>query len=256
MSVVDRSFDNPLKLEERAAMPLAGGIVLHGYQCGMLWGAALAAGAQAYRVFGPGPQAEAAAIVAAQRLVASFRAGKDANCRAITGVEFTQPSRRRLAMQIFKVFITLGFVRCFRLAAKYAPVAAAEIDTALAEQQIAAPSPPVSCAALVAEKMGASAMHVVMAAGLAGGIGLSGGGCGALGAAIWIIAMDGGKEKVEDIGMSPPRANDAIDRFVKSAGPRFECSEIVGRRFENVDDHAAYLRDGGCSEIIKVLAAS
>jgi hypothetical protein len=91
---------------------------------------------------------------------------------------------------------------------------------------------------------------------LAGGIGLSGGGCGALGAAVWIIAMDDGKERVEEIGMTPPRANDAIDRFVTSAGPRFECSAIVERRFENVDDHAAYLRTGGCSEIIKVLAAS
>ena len=74
MSVVDRSFDHPLKLEEHAAMPLAGGIMQHGYQCGMIWGATLAAGAQAYRLFGPGPQAETRAIIAAQRLVESFRA--------------------------------------------------------------------------------------------------------------------------------------------------------------------------------------
>ena len=31
-------------------MPLAGGFMGYGYQCGMLWGAALAAGAQAYRL--------------------------------------------------------------------------------------------------------------------------------------------------------------------------------------------------------------
>jgi hypothetical protein len=37
----------------------------HGYQCGMIWGATLAAGAQAYRLLGPGPQAETAAIIAA-----------------------------------------------------------------------------------------------------------------------------------------------------------------------------------------------
>jgi len=35
---------------------------------------------------------------------------------------------------------------------------------------------------------------------------------------------------------------------------KFECSEIVGRRFENIGDHADYLRKGGCSEIIEVLA--
>ena len=55
-------------------MPFAGGIMQHGYQCGMIWGAALAAGAQAYRLFGPGPQAEAMAVIAAQWLVESFRA--------------------------------------------------------------------------------------------------------------------------------------------------------------------------------------
>ncbi len=38
-------------------MPLAGGIVGNGYQCGMIWGAALAAGAQAYRLLGTGPVA-------------------------------------------------------------------------------------------------------------------------------------------------------------------------------------------------------
>ncbi len=48
-NVLDRAFDHPLKLEEEATAPLAGGIMLHGYQCGMLWGVTLAAGAQAYR---------------------------------------------------------------------------------------------------------------------------------------------------------------------------------------------------------------
>ena len=47
---------------------------------------------------------------------------------------------------------------------------------------------------------------------------------------------------------------DLIDRFIRSTDFEFECSKIVGRRFENVDDHAGYLREGGCSEIIEVLA--
>jgi hypothetical protein len=68
MSVVDDSFGHPLKVEEKATMILAGGIAGQGYQCGMLWGAALAAGAQAFQVFGSDPQAEAAAINAPKRL--------------------------------------------------------------------------------------------------------------------------------------------------------------------------------------------
>ncbi len=51
MSVVDRSFDHSLKPEERASAPMMGGFMNYGYQCGMLWGATLAAGAQAYRLF-------------------------------------------------------------------------------------------------------------------------------------------------------------------------------------------------------------
>jgi hypothetical protein len=46
-----------------------------------------------------------------------------------------------------------------------------------------------------------------------------------------------------------------MDRFLKSTEYEFECSNIVGRQFENVNDHAAYVRDGGCSKIIEALAA-
>ena len=45
------------------------------------------------------------------------------------------------------------------------------------------------------------------------------------------------------------------DRFLKCTDYEFECSEIVGRKFESIDDHAGYLRAGGCSEIIGVLAS-
>ncbi|MFC2068296.1 C-GCAxxG-C-C family (seleno)protein [Chloroflexota bacterium] len=103
--------------------------------------------------------------------------------------------------------------------------------------------------------MGVSDMHRVMAAGFAGGIGLSGGACGALGATIWINEMNSRKEG-DGLKVSYSRASDTIDRFLKSSADfKFECSEIVGRKFENISDHAGYLRDGGCSEIIKVLAA-
>ena len=52
---------------------------------------------------------------------------------------------------------------------------------------------------MLAQKMGASEMHAVMAAGFAGGIGLSGGACGALVAAIWITVMGHAKEGTKDL---------------------------------------------------------
>jgi len=256
MAVVDGSFGHPLKLEENASIPLAGGIAQHGYQCGMVWGAALAAGAEAYRCFGAGPRAQTVAVMAAQRIVAAFRASNNAvNCLDITGIDKTSSNREMTTY----FFLKGGVVKCFRMAARYAPVAFTEINTALAAEHVEPPAPPVSCAAVLAQKMGASELHTVMASGLAGGIGLSGGGCGALGAAVWIIAMNSLEESGDQLGFDErfqdPRALEAIDRFLTCTGSEFECSRIVGRRFEDVGDHVSYLRDGGCSEIIDALAA-
>lgn len=252
MSVVDRSFDHPLEMEERAAMPLAGGIMQHGFQCGMIWGSTLAAGAQAYRLLGPGSQAETGAIIAAQRVVESFRAQNNAvNCIDMTGM-----NRSSSPMQLTMHFLIKGgSIRCFRMAARYAPVAFSEINTALSGNHIEALSAPASCPAMLAHKMGASDMHTIMAAGLAGGIGLSGGGCGALGAAIWIMGMNRLREGAGKIDYKDPGALAVVNKFEKLTGSQFECSKIVGRRFGNVGDHAAYVRDGGCSEIIEALAA-
>lgn len=231
-------------------MPLAGGIVQHGYQCGMLWGAALAAGAQAYRLFGPGPQAETAAVIAAQRLVRSFRAHYDLiDCFELTGTDW------RIPKQALWYLIRGGAIRCVAMTAGFAPIALREIDAAFDNLHLTPPPPPVSCAAMLAQKMAVSDMHVVMAAGLAGGVGLSGNACGALGAAIWIKEMASGKDDIKTIGFKSPRATQLIDRFVESTGAKFECSDIVGRRFWDANDHARYLREGGCSKIIEALAA-
>ncbi len=250
--VIDRAFDDPMKPEEKAAMPLAGGIMQHGYQCGMIWGASLAAGAQAYRLLGPGPQAETTAIIAAQRLVESFRTlNHSINCLEITDID-----KSSTTMQMITYFLIKGgSIGCFRMAAKYAPAAFIEINSALSETQIEAPSPPVSCTAMLAQKMGVSDKHTVMAAGLAGGIGLCGGACGALGAAIWIKGMNSLKEGDSKIDFKNPGILETIGRFIKCTDFKFECSGIAGRKFENISDHAGYLREGGCSEIIEALAA-
>ena len=233
-------------------MPFAGGIMQHGYQCGMIWGAALAGGAEAYRRHGPGPKAEAAAIHAAHRVVESFRARHDEiNCLEITDLDKSSSTWQMINYFLIKG----GTIGCFRMSAWYAPLAFDEINSALSEEVTEAPSPPVSCAALLARKLGESDMHAVMASGLAGGIGLCGGACGALGAAIWILGIKIGQEEDGKIGYKDPRAQEMIDRFMKHTDFKFECSEIVGRNFSDVDDHADFLRAGGCSELIEALAA-
>jgi len=251
LRVLNSAFNRSLKTEEKAAMPLAGGLVQHGFQCGMIWGASLAAGAQAYRLLGVGPRAEATAIIVAQRLVESFRIlNRDINCFEITGLDKSSST-----IQMINYFIIKGgILNCFRKAVRYAQIAFGEINTSLSKVHLEVPPPPVSCTAILAKKMGLSDLQTVMSAGLAGGIGLSGGACGALGAATWIIGMNSLKEKGEKLDYKSPRTLNAIDTFFKCTDFEFECCKIVGRRFENIGDHAIYMRNGGCTKIIEVLA--
>jgi hypothetical protein len=250
MGVVDRSFDNPLKLEEHASMSLAGGVLGNGYQCGMLWGGALAAGAQAYRLYGAGAQAQAEAVFASQKIVESFHArAKDINCSEITELEWKKPSKG----QVVKFIARGGPIGCFRLAGDYGQIAFDTINHTLGEKNVDAPTLPISCTAMLAQKMGVSEMHVVMAAGLAGGIGLSGSACGALGAAIWIIGMNSTQEEMGKF-FENPRLLTVMDRYLQSADYEFECAKIVGKKFESVADHAEYLRGGGCAKIIDAMA--
>jgi len=252
--VLDNGFEHPLELEEKASELLAGGILSRGYQCGQVWGAALAAGAQAHRLLGSGPQAETAAVAAARHLTEAFRDRYGScDCRTVTGVDFGAGADQ-LSIKVAARYVLKNGWRCFHMAGRYSVAAFAEIGSVLSGEQVEAPSPPVSCAALVAQKTGAPELHQVMAAGFAGGIGLSGGACGALGAALWILDMKDRERGSDKVGYKSASAPEVIDRFAASTGSKFECADIVGRRFESVADHAAYLRDGGCASLIELLA--
>ena len=249
-NVVDRAFGHPLPVEEHASAPLAGGIMAHGYQCGQVWGSALAAGAEAYRVLGPGPRAEAAAVVAARRIVDAFRSlYHSIDCGEITGVDMSGGS----FTEVLRYFRNNG-VRCFRMATQFAPVAFSQIEVTLAEDLGDPPEPPVSCAAEVARRLGADDLHVVMASGLAGGVGLSGDACGALATALWILDMDVRRRGTGKAGWGNPQAAAVIDRFTDWSESRLLCSQIAGRSFPDVADHAEYVRGGGCVELIEMLA--
>ena len=142
------------------------------------------------------------------------------------------------------------------MAARYAREAYSEIESSLPTDNIEPPASPISCASLLAKELGASEMHTAMVAGFAGGIGLSGGACGVLGAAIWLKGLNSSDGlQLDGLSYSGTWVNDKIEQFLESSDYEFECSEIIGRRFESVDDHAEYISSGGCSKIIEALAA-
>lgn len=247
--VLDRAYEQPLVNEEHAAMPLAGGIIQHGYQCGLLWGATLAAGARAHQLFGSGPAAEARAVAASRKIVESFRARNgEINCLELTDCDWKKTAK------IVKYFVKGGTIKCFRLAAKLPPVAYRDINEVMESEAAVTSASPISCSSELARKMGASDLQAALAAGWAGGIGLSGGACGALAVAIWMDGLNALK-RGEKLKFISPGAQAAVERFLKASDYEFECSAIVGRRFESVEDHAAFVRNGGCAKIIEALAS-
>ena len=255
MHVIDRAFDHPMEVPEHGVMPLAGGINQQGYQCGLLWGATMAAGAQAHQVHGPGTRAEAAAVEASKALVASFRELKGTtDCFDITDIDWKTVSKSKWKM--VRYFLSGGPIRCLRLSTRFAPVAFDAIGHAMSQPPAATGCNPVSCAAELVKKAGLDDEHAAMAAGLAGGMGLSGGGCGALGAAVWIVGMAYAGEGFSSYELVSEKASEVVERFLKASDYEFECAEIVGRTFEDLPDHAAHLRDGGCAELIEMLASA
>lgn len=97
-----------------------------------------------------------------------------------------------------------------------------------------------------------------MAAGLAGGIGLCGDACGALGAATWLLGLrllrDHAVDKLWDGERFEARFALLLERYLEASDHAFECSEVVGRSFDGIDDHVAWLRGGGCEAALDALA--
>ena len=245
---LNREFGHTTETEERAADPLAGGIIQKGHQCGMLWGAALAVGAEAYRRAEDSNEAIALAITATRYLIDSFsQKTGTANCREITGTDFSS----KLQMLRYMFFRTN---RCFGLAEKWGPEAVQAAVEGLERSQGEMPSEAISCASETVRKMGGSEEEASMAAGFAGGLGLSGNGCGALAAAIWMKALAWARENPGKSPFFNPDSKKTLEAFEKVMGPEMRCSDICGRRFETVAEHTEFLKNGGCARLIEMLA--
>ncbi len=255
--LLNREFGHPDEAAEKAMNLMAGGIMNQGYQCGMLWGAALAAGAAAYRRHEGLEGAVEAAVNAIQELITSFMEQTDTvNCREIIGLDLTSES----GMAEFMQRITsqgMENSHCFCLAEEWGPHAIEAVrngfDVALTPGLKSR-----SCASEVVGQMGGSEAEMAMVAGFAGGLGLFGGACGALSAAIWKKMLDWCREHPEK---DPPyfsnkTAVNMLKVFREETNGEMRCSEICGRRWTDLEDHTEYLNQGGCKHLMDVLAAS
>jgi hypothetical protein len=254
--ILNRAFDHRNELAEKALDPLAGGIINQGHQCGMLWGATLAIGAEAYRQTQDKGKAVAAAIIASQYIMHSFTQQTGTpNCREITGYKLNT-LKGMLSMMIETLWKGMENSPCFEMAEDWAPSAIQAAEEGLEDEQIEQIPYAYSCATEVLKKMGASEEEATMVAGFAGGIGLSGRACGALGAAIWMKSLEWCKAHP---GKNPPLfGNTAAKKLVKAFKEESQgemlCRNICGKTFHSVDEHSEYIKNGGCAGIIELLS--
>jgi len=255
--LLNYEFDNIKLQEEKAADMLAGGIAQKGHQCGMLWGGALGIGNEAFHRNEDKNMAVAVAINASKHLIDSFqKRTKYVNCRDITKVDME--SKWGFTFFTLKT-ICRGFIYspCFNLIVKWTPEAVQAAKSGLSEK-VDINQPCLSCAAEVVKRMGGTEEESVMVAGFAGGIGLSGNTCGALGAAVWYKMLDWGRKNPGQTQamFENPDAKKLISAFYIQTDSEVLCSKICNKKFKTIDEHSKYVKNGGCKNIIEALASA
>lgn len=248
---LNRHFGYPQEKKAFAVASLSGGIMQEGYQCGMLWGSALAAGAESFRRYANSGLAIRQAIISTQNLLESFRKRtKCINCRDITNCDWSNKGT------ILKYMITGKLFKCLNIAKNWAPEAIQSAEEGLYVENQNMHKACLSCASEVARKMGATDEETVMAAGFAGGIGLSGNTCGALGAAIWMKSLNWCKKDPESKDMYNAGGKTTLNIFYNTTKSEMLCHKICERYFQSVDEHTEFIKKGGCAKLIEALSQS
>jgi hypothetical protein len=247
--ILNREFGFPVDEEEHAVDPLAGGILQQGYQCGMLWGASMAVGGESYRRNGNNGKAIGIAIKATQNILESFsNRTSTIECEDITKTDFNNK------WSFAKYMLSGKFVHCYKLTGKWAPEAIKAAHEGLSQDQIEISPETRSCASEVIKQMGGTEKEVHMVAGFAGGLGLSGSGCGALAATIWKTILELVRKKSWKYSMSDPITEKILKKFYEVTDYKMKCSEICGKQFGTIDEHTEFIKNGGCSNLIDFLA--
>lgn len=261
MTILDEALGIRDEISEMAAHPLAGGLLHLGWQCGMTWGASLSAGNYIHRKYGFSSASIEFVLVTSSKLVLSLsqKAGSHI-CREITQCDFKSFSGK------IKYIFTGKGANCAKLVLSWAPQAYSLICSISLSLPDENPKVFNCCAVKLAQMLNAKQNEQLMVAGFSGGLGLSGGACGALATAIWLKTLNWlrkSNKKTDSFFMALRRELTQSGNFypeLKSIQKQFEslnksylCKDIVGRNFSSLDDHREFIASGGCSEVLSLL---
>ena len=252
---------------EQALHSFSGGFMHLGHSCGLLTGAAVAAGFLARRRFDDNVTRSAAALYATIQLAKAYsELAGSVNCKDITEVSLTNLTGRLRYLQKGKARI------CGRLHLRWASQAHELIKKALT--QFGAQQPARECANCAVRAMkkvltpaGMKEEDAVLAAGLAGGVGLLGNVCGALAVGVFALSV------IHYLGKDSKKRDSRIRGSLEElAGTRYRgpttrlrlafldrfgsdlCGQIIHRHFKDIEDHSIFIKSGGCQEVIEFIA--
>jgi hypothetical protein len=104
--------------------------------------------------------------------------------------------------------------------------------------------------------MGANNEEMIMVAGFAGGLGLSGNACGALSTAIWLKSLEWVKEHPGKSAYKNPKAKAVLKKFYEITDSEILCHKISGKQFNSITEHSDFIKKGGCENLIDQLSES
>lgn len=267
MTTQMRGFGIAEPAYEQAIHPFSGGFMHLGHACGLLTGAVMTAGFIARSRFNDDEARSGAALhVAIQLAKAHEQLAGSVNCREITGTSLTSLSGRLR-------YVRQGKARdCGRLHLKWAPQAQQVIDNVMAEfsergQQVGSCA---NCSVQTMRELSAPLRikeeDAVLVAGFAGGVGLHGNVCGALAAGVFAMSVASRlshkqrkrdsriRGSFEELAGTTYRGASSMLRLelVRQLGSD-QCVDIVGRKFTDAADHYAFVAQGGCVNVRKII---
>jgi hypothetical protein len=263
MTTQMRGFGFEEPIYEQALHSFSGGFLHLGHACGLLTGAALAAGFVARERFESDEMRAAAALDATVQLAKSHpELTGSINCLEITNVSFETIGGRLSYYQQGKGRM------CGRYHLRWAPQAHELIDNTLTEfSEQSSLEDCENCAVQALGRMvdvaGMREEDTVLVAGLAGGVGLLGNVCGALAAGVYAMSVSdylgqagkkrdskirGALEELSGHGRKDP-GTQLRGAFIDQFGSEL-CKQIIQRQFESIEDHSAYIKGDGCQDVV------
>ncbi|MBW8009621.1 MAG: hypothetical protein FVQ83_00070 [Chloroflexi bacterium] len=244
-----------------------GGFCTLAMPCGLLTGGALTAGFIARDRFDNEKMRTAAALYTTIQLTKAHpETTGSVNCIEITNVSFQTLGGRLRYIQEGKGRM------CGRLHLRWAPKAHDLIDNALTEfSKHEKPKGCENCAVQTLKKtVSAAGMReedTVLAAGLAGGVGLLGNVCGTLAAGVFAISVNHYQGQTNNKRDSKIRGalQEISGHGRKDSGTQLRlafkgqfgselCNQIIQREFQSIVDHSEFIEQGGCKDVIDFTA--